>query len=344
MLCNPRDPAALAATPLDGALPLTAPLSVPVLLLALGRRRSFSGLLRLQRANHEASIAIVRGGAAGTSLDMEHLRRSFEWPDGTYKITGDAPATRLLAMRQSMVGVVTHGLRSCLRVMDLEQVVVVLRPHLPLAPRVLQSRTALVPLLGLAPRELRFVEHVLDGATAGEEILRRGGIGRETAIHLLFVLHLFRALEWCPVEFRPGESPADRLRQRAHKLEKADHFEVLGVHWSVARAELDRALLCIEEEMKPGGPASQLDARAAEEILARARLAHQAVANREARHAYLLELHPDLDFEAIESIAENQTEWYAWRGAREATEESARLKNELLELSRLQHHSPKGSR
>jgi hypothetical protein len=220
----------------------------------------------------------------------------------------------------------------------------VLEPLLTQAPRVRSSRAALVPLLGLSPRELRFVEHVLDGSTAGEEILRRGGIGQETAIHLLFVLHLFRAIEWCAVVCRPGESPADQLRQRAHKLEKADHFEVLGVHWSVARADLDRALLRIEEEMKPGGTASQLDAQAAGQILARARLAYQSVASREARHAYLLELHPDLDFEAIESIAENQNEWYAWRGAREATAESARLRNELVELSRLQHNAPKGSR
>jgi hypothetical protein len=343
-ILNPRDPAALAAIPLDGALPSTPPLSLPVLLLTLGRRRAFSGSLTLRQQTREACIAIVRGGAAGTSLDMEQLRRSFEWPEGTYRLTSEPPAQRLLAMRQPMIGVITHGLRSCLRLMNLDQVLDVLAPHLAQAPRVRPGRAAILPLLGLSPRELRFVEHVLDGAAAGEEILRRGGIGRETAIHLLFVLHLYRALEWCSVEIRPGESPADRLRQRAFKLEKADHFEVLGVHWSVARAELDRALLHLEDELQPGGPASRLDAQAAEQILARARRAHQAVANEQARHAYLLEIHPDLDFEAIESVAEDQTQWYAWRGAVQATEESSRLKHELLELSRMQHQAPKGTR
>jgi hypothetical protein len=338
---NPRDPAALAAIPLEGALPSTPPLSIPVLLLSLGRRRSFSGSLTLRHETREACVAIVRGGAAGTSLDLEQLRRSFEWPEGTYQLKSEPPAQRFLAMRQPMVGVVTHGLRSCLRLMDLDQVVAVLAPHLAQAPRVRPGRAAIVPMLGLSPRELRFVEHVLDGSAAGEEILRRGGIGRETAIHLLFVLHLFRALEWCSVDIRPGESPSDRLRQRALQLEKADHFEVLGVHWSVARADLDHALLRLEEELKPGSPTSQLDAKAAEQILARARRAHQAVADEQARHAYLLEIHPDLDFEAIESVAEDQNQWYAWRGAVAATEESARLKHELLELSRMQHNAPK---
>jgi hypothetical protein len=343
-LRNPRDPAALAATPFDGPLSLAPPLSVPVLLLAIGRRRSFSGQLSLKRENREACIAVVRGGAAGTSLDMEQLRRSFEWPDGTYRITDEPPPERLLATRRSMVSVVMHGIRSLLRVMDTEQVSAVLAPQLLLAPRVLPGRAALVPLLGLSPRELRFVEHVLDGATTVDEILRRGGIGRDTALHLIFVLHLFRALEWRSVDECAGTSPADQLRARAQKLEKADHFEVLGVHWSVSRVEIDRAWRRIEEEMKPGGRASQIDAQAAERILARARSAYQVVAHAGDRHAYLLTIHPDLDFEAIESVAEDQNQWYAYRGAAEATEESARLKNELLELSRLQHDAPKPRR
>ena len=338
---NPQDPAALAAVRLDGALILTPPLSMPVLLMAIGRRRAFSGHLRLKRDAHEAGVCIVRGGAAGTTLEMEQLRRTFEWPEGSYKLSGEAPPARLLTMRQPMVAVVMHGIRSCLRVMDIRRVLDVLAPHLHEAPSVLASRGALMPLLGLSPRELRFVEHVLDGGTSADEILRRGGIGRETAIHLLYVLHLFRALEWRCVENRPGESPAERLSQRAHKLERGDHFEALGVHWSSARNEIDRAFHNIEEEMRPGGHASQIDPQAAARILARARLAHEAVANEGDRHAYLLDIHPDLDFEAIESVAEDQNQWYAWRGAEDATRETSRLKQELLELSRLQRHAPK---
>jgi hypothetical protein len=317
---NPKDPAAMAAIPLDGTLPLSSPLPLSVLLLAIGRRRSCWGV--------------------GSSLDMEQLRRAFEWPEGTYTLGNEAPSARLLAMRQPMVGVVVHGIRSCLRVMDIQQILDVLRPHMHEAPRVTQRRMAVVPLLGLSARELRFVEHVLDGATSADEILRRGGIGHETAAHLLFVLNLLRALEWQGVELRPGESPAEQLRQRAHRLEKADHFEALGVHWSVSRAELDRALRSVEAELMPGGPASQVEPEAAASILARARQAHRAVSDAGERHAYLLEIHPDLDFEAIETVAEDQNQWYAWRGASADEHESARLKNELLELSRLQHHVP----
>ena len=343
-LKNPRDPHGLAAVPLEGVLPLDLPLSMPVLLLAMGRRRNFSGQLRLKWENHETSISIIRGGAAGTSLELEQLRRSFEWPAGTYKITGEAPPARMVALRQPMVSVVVHGIRSYLRTMDITSTLDVLRPHLHEAPHVLPSRGALVPLLGLSPRELRFVEHVLDGATSADEILRRGGIGRETAVHLMFVLNLFRVLEWHSVEHRPGESPAEQLRLRADKLERSDHFEALGVHWSVSRAEIDHALRHIEEDMKPGGRASQIEPAAAARILARAQLAHRAVANEGDRHAYLLDIHPDLDFDAIESVAEDQNQLYAWRGAAEATQETARLKKELTDLSNLQHHPPKFGR
>jgi hypothetical protein len=338
---NPRNPAELASIPLDGALPLALPLTMPVLLLAIGRRRSFNGMLKLRRGSQEVLLAIVRGGAAGSPLEMEQLRRSFEWSDGTYKLTAEAPSQRMVTMRQPMVSVVVHGIRSGLRVMDIRQVLDVLQPRLPQAPHVIESRAALIPLLGLSPRELRFVEHVLDGNTAGDEILRRGGIGRETAVHIMFVLQLFRALEWRSAEERPGESPADKLRERARKLEKADHFEALGVHWSASRAEIERALRHHEEELKPGGRLSQTEPEAAARILERIRLAYQSVAREGDRHAYLLHIHPDLDFEAIESVAEDQNQWYAYRGAAEATEETARLKQELLELARLQHIAPK---
>jgi hypothetical protein len=338
---NARTPAELAAVPLEGALPLTPPLSLPVLLLALGRRRSFSGQLRLASGNHEVTLAIVRGGGAGTSVDLEQLRRAFEWTEGHYRLSAEAPPARLVAMRQSMVGLVVHGLRSHLRILDITQVLDVLAPHLQNAPRVMPGRAAILPLLGLSPREQRFVDHVLDGVTSADEILRRGGIGRETAVHIMFVLHVFRALEWLSVQERPGESPADQLRLRAHKMEKADHFEALGVHWSVARGELDRALRRIEEDMRPGGPASTLDPEAAARILDRARQAHAAVCHEGDRHAYLLAIHPDIDFESIESVAEDQNQWYAYRGAYDASQETARLKKELLELSRLQH-TPSG--
>ena len=109
-------------------------------------------------------------------------------------------------------------------------------------------------------------------------------------------------------------------------------------------AEIDHALRHIEEDMKPGGRASQIEPAAAARILARAQLAHGAVANEGDRHAYLLDIHPDLDFDAIESVAEDQNQLYAWRGAAEATQETARLKKELTDLSNLQHHPPKFGR
>jgi len=48
-----------------------------------------------------------------------------------------------------------------------------------------------------------------------------------------------------------------------------------------------------------------------------------------------------MDYEAIESMADNQAEWYAWRGVDEATRETTRLKNELVQLAKMQHRGPK---
>ncbi len=271
---------------------------------------------------------------------MEQLRRGFEWAKGEYKISGDLPPSHNLK-RVPAATVVVHGLRSVLRSLDMDEVVQTMAPHLGEAPRLLRNRAALIPVLGLSPRELRFVEHVIDGVTAASDILARGGIGKETAIQILFVMQLFAMLEWHPAEHVGGETLADRLNARAEKIDRFDHFEALGVHWSVSRADLDRAYRELRETLGPGSCGQRAAPAAAAKILARAEIAYQVVSVDSTRRDYLLEIHPDVDYESIESIAESHAEWDEWRGARADTVESVRLKDELLELSRMQHRSPK---
>jgi hypothetical protein len=337
---NPRTAKGLAALSLGGALNLQPPLPIPVLLLAIGRRRHLNGTLKLTYKSTHTNIAILRGGVGGSPLEMEQLRRSFEWPEGQYKITGDAPVHQNI-QRIPAVNVVIHGLRSAMRSLNLTEVMQVIEPRLGNAPHVVQSRSPIIPLMGLSPRELRFVEHVMDGVTSASDILARGGIGKDTAIQILFVLQIFGALEWLPAEHVGGETLADRLNARAAKLDRIDHFEALGVHWSVPRADIDRAYRSLQELLGPGGRGEHVAPAAAPKILARAAKAYEILAVEATRRAYLLEIHPDVDYEAIESIADNQAEWYAWRGVDEATRETRRLKNELIQLARMQHHGPK---
>jgi hypothetical protein len=335
--CTAQDMAALA---LGGALRMQPPLPIPVLLLAIGRRRQLNGTLKLTYRSTRANIAILRGGVGGSPLEMEQLRRSFEWPEGQYKITGEVPQ-RPNIKRIPVVSVVIHGIRSALRSLNLADVMKIIEPHLGEAPRVVSSRSPIIPLMGLSPRELRFVEHVMDGVTSASDIFARGGIGKDTAIQILFVLHIFAALEWLPAEHAGGETLADQLNARAAKIDRVDHFEALGVHWSVPRADIERAYRSLQEMLGPGSRGEQLAPEAAVKILARAARAYQVVSVDAQRRDYLLQIHPDMDYEAIESMADNQAEWYAWRGVDEATRETTRLKNELVQLAKMQHRGSK---
>jgi Hsp70 protein len=337
---NPRTARDLAALSLGGALRLQPPLPIPILLLAIGRRRHLNGTLKLIYKSAQTNIAVLRGGVGGSPLQMEQLRRSFEWPEGQYKITGEAPLHQNVK-RIPVVSVIVHGIRSALRSFNLADVMKVIEPHLNDAPRVVQSRSPIIPLMGLSPRELRFVEHVMDGVTSASDIFARGGIGKDTAVQILFILHLFAALEWLPAEHVGGETLTDRLNARAAKIDHVDHFDALGVHWSVPRADIDRAYRALQELLGPGSRGEHEAPAAAAKILARAVQAYQVVSVEASRRLYLLQIHPDVDYEAIESIAENQAEWYSWRGVNEATRETRRLKNELVELAKMQHHDPK---
>lgn len=338
---NPRTAQDMAALALGGALRMRPPLPIPVLLLAIGRRRQLNGTLKLTYRSSRANIAILRGGVGGSPLEMEQLRRSFEWPAGQYKITGEVPL-RPNIKRIPVVSVVIHGIRSALRSLNLADVMKIIEPHLGEAPRVVPSRLPIIPLMGLSPRELRFVEHVMDGVTSASDIFARGGIGKDTAIQILFVLHVFGALEWLRAERTGGETLADQLNARAAKIDHVDHFEALGIHWSVPRADIERAYRALQEMLGSGSRGEQAAPEAAAKILARAAKAYQVVSVDSQRRNYLLSIHPDVDYEAIESIADSQSEWNAWRGVAEATRETTRLKDELIQLAKMQHRGPKG--
>jgi hypothetical protein len=337
---NPRTAQDMAALALGGALCMQPPLPIPVLLLAIGRRRHLNGTLKLSYGATHASIAILRGGVGGSPLEMEQLRRSFEWPEGQYKISGEAPLRQNIK-RMPVVSVVIHGIRSALRSLNLADVMKIIEPHLGDAPRVVPSRAPIIPLMGLSPRELRFVEHVMDGVTSTSDIFARGGIGKDTAIQIMFVLHIFGALEWLRAERTGGETLADHLNARAEKIDRVDHFEALGIHWSVSRADIERAYSSLQEMLRPGSRGEQAAPEAAAKILARAAKAYQVVSVDTQRRNYLLSIHPDVDYEAIESIADSQSEWNAWRGVDEATRETTRLKDELTQLADMQHRGPK---
>jgi hypothetical protein len=337
---NPRTAQDMAALALGGALRTHQPMPIAVLLLAIGQRRHLNGTLKLSSGAARASVSILRGGLGGSPLEMEQLRRSFEWPEGQYKMTGDLPL-RPNIQRVPVVSVVIHGIRSALRSFNLADVMKIIEPLLGDAPHVVPNRAPIIPLMGLSPRELRFVEHVMDGVTSASDILARGGIGKDTAIQILFVLHIFAALEWLPAEHAGGETLADRLNARAAKIDHVDHFEVLGIHWSVQRADIERAYRSLQEILGPGSRGEQAAPEAAAKILARAATAYQVVSVDSQRRDYLLKIHPDVDYEAIESIADNQAEWNAWRGVDEAARETTQLKNELVQLAHMQHRHPK---
>jgi len=62
-------------------------------------------------------------------------------------------------------------------------------------------------------------------------------------------------------EHAGGETLADHLNARAAKIDRVDHFEALGVHWSVPRADIERAYRSLQEMLGPGKPGRAGSAR-----------------------------------------------------------------------------------
>ena len=188
--------------------------------------------------------------------------------------------------------------------------------------------------LGLLPTEYRLATRLLDGRMSGRDLVLRGGVGHHTTLWLLLLVTIFDFVSWEPLKVQQQKSLGGQLSEMASEMEKANHFDALGVHWSSPQSEIDSAYDKLVNELSPTGKWSQAAPEACREMRARVEAAYEVIRGATDRAIYRRKVY-DFDFSSLTDIAAQRVSALTLKGAEAEAEEGRASKDELSTTSKI---------
>lgn len=188
------------------------PIDAIVLLRRLLGRRSVSGTLEIVQGGTVLEVAVQGGRAALDRGEHNALMKALEQGGGHWKLSeqmGETDKRELHPLPRLALDL----LRKRLRAYSADELEAGLGGRVELAPALRSDKETLPRKLGMGPRELRFVETMLNGKSSAKSICRFGGLGASTSFQVLSLLELFECLTWTEPEGHapphPVEDPDD---------------------------------------------------------------------------------------------------------------------------------------
>ena len=332
---NPRDAQGIMTLPLmrEPKPEEMDPSSIAVLMIRRLAKRTITGTVHFRYANKSVQLPILGGIAYMRNPEKMEIIRAFAWPEGTYCLDL-TPPDRKRRNRFSMGRLVMEGLRAIVRGFDVATVEEALGKRMQLAPKVRQDRSYVLEL-GLTEPEKRLVRLQMNGERSVEEVASRSGVGRQTTVQLLMLLGVFDCVQWLEPKITDETSLAKRLEDSATRMEKANYFDALDVHWSLDTDEIEAAYQKLRRKLQRGG----LWDRTAPEACARMRrVAEEAFAllsDPARRAAYRNEVYPRIFYEAASQLVDGQIKAYQLRTDKNGLKEAIKTKQELARGARM---------
>lgn len=223
-----------------------------------------SGTLQVEidwedRASHP--IYIIDGSRFRAPVEARTLSRPFAFVSGSYRIQ-DVDRPPSMTHNGRTAHLFMHILRSWMLVHTHESLEEALAHRLTQAPKLTQTGRTLVDRLGFDGANRRIALHKLDGSFMLDEVLQSAA-GNRSALETIYMLMIAEGLEWldAPVEGRAtagqkvlqAQASLPPEEQFWQKIEKANYFVVLGLHWSVAPFEIPEAYNRLVADWGPEG-------------------------------------------------------------------------------------------
>lgn len=314
-----------------------SPPALPILLMHYGRCKDLMAVLTVRRGDVSWSIPIVGAQLAPPLMsDKERFMSAFTWPDGEYSIaTGEVPGDAGRYKTESLAKVAIEGVRLALQQLPDKAIVDCLGTRMDEAPMVSKRGMAMVDALGFWSGEKRYLRYRCDGSIPTRDAIIAGGISTSSALHALFVLHLLGQVTWAPLKREAAPSLSDEVREKAKTLQRANAFDVLGVHWSSPEHEAQAAYDRLMASYGPSSEAAKAAPDAAASIVAKLGEALPILLDRTKRLALLKQTRPDLDYQAIADLMQNQATTLQLRGAGGDADHALRVQRDVAPLSKL---------
>jgi hypothetical protein len=330
---NPSTPAELLTVPL--ARPIRQsdldPIALPLLLLLTSNARRSGTLTLRMEGSSPLQIAFVSGRALLSASEARALTEVFPSFAGTFTFTVGEPETTGRRLEQRMAPIVFEGLRRMTRAFDPDAIVAALGDRFERAPVLRPTQQQAAARLGLTDVERRLVNFAFNGRSAASSVVEHGG-AQHTALGLLLLLSLYDLVEWRAPSMTTQPSLRVQMEERARRIEQANYFQALGVHWSALEDEIHAAHAKIREELSPGQPVFEIAPDACRRMLALADEAYACLSDARRRGAYRRQAYPDVDFEAAEDLVDRKRRAVSLRD--DGKQEVQRLDRTQKEISR----------
>ncbi len=291
--------------------------------------RGSAGTLTLRSRSEEITLPIDRGGVCLTAAERTRTLRIFDWTEGTYAWRREKHPWAVQKQRYPMTAYIVGGIRLRLRHFDDAEFT---RAHLPkmrLSPTVIDDRRGRLERLALPETEHRAVEHVVDGTRSFEKMLGEGYIGRTTFQRLVLVLDLYGILHWAQPTLSEHEDPVAAMTKLFARIERANHFVALGVHWSAPPVEILAAWEKAQETYGPGGTMEKYEPSLAARILRRVTAAWNILRVDALRVGHRREAYPGMDEELLAPLVEARAKALQMRGEASEAAVMMRLRGEF---------------
>jgi hypothetical protein len=239
----------------------------PLLLrLLLSSAHSFHVTIEVE--NSILRFAIVNGSGVRAMTPFNTLGRSLAAPTGSYVVEplGEKVTYKVKGTSKDLLTEVLRGLISRLSYDELPRPFAAQTKMTPFVP---PDRNRALDAIAFTGTQLRLQKGFLNGGHTFADVLASPA-GARAVWETIYLLQIFRALEWREPE---TTNKSDKKRTPAESFladtQGRNHFEVLGVHWSISPKLLEPAHRALRERWSPQGALGKADPAAAKKILER---------------------------------------------------------------------------
>ncbi len=306
------------------------PPALPLVLLSYGGLKELTGTLTFKHGEDVAPVLLYHGTPTMGPSERARAHRVFAWRDGDYSFepsTDIVPSTA--RKREPMATFVVAGLRPMLRSLADADVSLALANRVGQSPVVPSEKQPRVDRLGLTETEQRLVLHQFDGTRSLAEMFDGNPLGRQTLARLLLVLEVFGAVEWRQPKPPVGEDPRDVLSRRLERMRDQNHFDVIGVHWSVNPGEINVAWEKYKETYGPGSTYAKTAPNECRAILERGAVAYTVLSSDGARLKYRKDTFPEIDSDLLAPLLASRANALAMKGEMVEAKDMQRLLGEV---------------
>jgi hypothetical protein len=230
-----------------------------------------------KRHGESLGVTLVKAGSITPSILTAALREQYRiklsemlsWPSGKFSIEAwrDPPgrASLVLSKGLGLFWAYVHQRFDELSVVDLETL---LGEDMARGIRRSRSFEGFAKDVSLGKRELRFLSHHLVEGTSLANVAVASPLGRLGSLRLIAVgltaglIEFVDGAEASTKEEttglnRPQDVVRERLRERLKSASQQNHFEVLGVHWTVHPSQIPEAFRSRTLDLRPDSPTLQ---------------------------------------------------------------------------------------